>query len=144
MKKRVVLDTNQIIEAGSRWLDPLEDVEANDARKLVKSVAKKHTGLYSSKIMAEYVEKLLDKKHPAERITKLIGLLMGTFELVQTTRTCCNPMPTDPDDAIFIICALDGNAHILVTNDEHLLDLKNRYNPPKIITQSDAIMHLCI
>ena len=44
-------------------------------------VVKNATGLYCSEIMAEYVKKLIDRKHPLERISRFIQYLSGTFEL---------------------------------------------------------------
>lgn len=141
MKSRVVLDTNQIISAGTRWIDPLY-VNSSEAIELVRIVAREHTGLYTGKIMGEYVEKLLDRGHPPERVTQLSGLLMGVFEMVIVVDRKCDPAPADPDDEVFLVCALDGNADYLVSNDSDLLDLKGHYNPPVILERKDALTAL--
>jgi len=138
VKLRVVLDTNQIISAGSRWIDPLY-VNSSEAIELVRVVAREHTGLYTGKIMGEYVEKLLDLGHPPERVQHLSSLLMGAFEMVEIVNHKCDPSPVDPDDEIFLLCALDGRANYLVSNDSDLLDLKADYDPPEILTPEDAL-----
>ena len=56
VRRRVVLDTNQIVGAGSRWLresfptpdpvpDPDPDPNPNPHRRLVICIVEKHTGL---------------------------------------------------------------------------------------------------
>jgi len=138
MEYRIVLDTNQIIEAGTKWVDPLEDVSASPARKLLRTIAKHHTGLYCSKIMAEYVEKLLDRNNPPERVANLISILMGVFEEIKLTSTSCPIAPSDEEDIVFVLCSIDGDADILVSNDRHLLALKEHYKKPEILGQAEA------
>jgi len=141
VKSRVVLDTNQIISAGSRWVDPLY-VNSSEAIDLLRIVAREHTRLYTGKIMGEYVEKLLDLGHPPERVIRLSGLLMGVFEMVKVVSRKCDPAPADPDDEVFLVCALDGKADYLVSNDSDLLNLKEYYNPPAILERKDALVAL--
>lgn len=141
-KHRVVLDTNQIIGAGSKWIDSELIVESNKAVKLIKAVAEEHTGLYSGKIMGEYLEKLIDRGHPSDRVERYIGLLLGAFERVKVTSKQCSPMPSDLDDVIFLLCAIDGNANFLVSDDKHLLALKDDYTSFKIMDQSEATAEL--
>lgn len=142
MRKRVVLDTNQIVSAGVRWMDPMYHHDGNEAVELIKIVFANHNGLASSKILAEYLEKLVDKGVKHELATELIKRLWGAFEIIKTTTTSCNPAPTDPDDLIFMLCAIDGSADLLVSNDDHLLALKEHYDPPVILERKDALMVL--
>lgn len=143
-KYKIVLDTNQIVAAGSRWVDPIFDASKKPATELLRSVAREHTGLYSAKIMAEYVEKLLHYKHPPERVFKMCGLLAGVFQQIEITSTTCSPLPVDPDDVIFLLCALDGKADLLVSEDGDLLDLKDSYSEFRIINKSEAAAELGI
>ncbi|RII30790.1 MAG: hypothetical protein CXR30_02980 [Geobacter sp.] len=143
-KYRVVLDTNQIVGAGSRWIDPVLIVESNKAIKLIKAVAREHTGLYSGKIMGEYIEKLIDLGHPPKRVERYIGLLLGAFERVKVTSKECSPMPSDLDDVIFLLCAIDGSANLLVSDDKHLLALKSDYSNFKIMNQGEATVELSL
>jgi predicted nucleic acid-binding protein len=127
---RYVLDTNQVVAAGSGWLDygpPTPDPIA--ARRLLIHVAKNETGLYCGKIAGEYLEKLLDQGHPPDRASRLIRYLVGAFERVSIETEAAPHAPTDPDDEIFVLCALDGNAHYLVSEDNALLALRPHYQP---------------
>lgn len=129
MTLRFVLDTNQIIGAGTGWLDHGQPApDPNMCRRIVIAVAESHTGLYCGKIMGEYIEKLLDRKHPPERVQKMMAYLMGAFTQVQiATKNAPHP-PTDKDDEIFVLCALDGEADYLVSEDRALLALKPHYS----------------
>lgn len=40
--------------------------------------------------------------------------------------------PSDPDDEIFLLCAIDGNADYLVSEDHSLTNLKSSYAKPVI------------
>ena len=129
MTIRFVLDTNQIVAAGTGWLEhgpPTPD--QNVCRRIVIAVAESHTGLYCGKIMGEYIEKLLDRKHPQARVQKMMTYLMGAFSQVHVTTPNAPHPPTDLDDEIFLICALDGTADYLVSDDGDLLALKARYS----------------
>lgn len=129
--QRVVLDTNQIVGAGSRWLEePVAN--ANNHRRLLEHVAGKLTGLYCTEIVQEYIEKLLDHRHPEQRAQKLITYIIGAFAEVQIVSSAAPVRPSDPDDEVFLICSLDGNADYLVSEDKGLLDLKESYQRPMI------------
>jgi predicted nucleic acid-binding protein len=130
---RVVLDTNQVVGAGTRWLEDGQPVpDGNVCRRVLIRVAENHTGLYCGKIIGEYLEKLIDRNHPPERAQKLITYLIGAFERVPIVTADAPAKPTDPDDEVFILCALDGQAHYLVSDDGALLDLKENYVRPVI------------
>jgi predicted nucleic acid-binding protein len=129
----VVLDTNQIIGAGTRWLDhgiPVPDTNA--CRRILIRVAESHTGLYCGKVVGEYLEKLVDLRHPQERALKLITYLMGAFTQVTITTQCAPVQPSDLDDEVFLLCAIDGNADYLISEDHSLTNLKGNYVKPVI------------
>ena len=103
-------------------------------------VAQSHTGLYCGKVVGEYIEKLVDLRHPPERILKLMTYIMGSF-LSVTIKTVSAPIcPSDPDDEVFLLCAIDGNADYLVSEDHSLTNLKVRYNKP-VIGKSGELAH---
>ena len=139
---RVVLDTNQIVAAGTRWLTAVPPAPVTLAQRLVSHVAENHTGLICGEIAGEYVAKLIDFGHPTGRVTEFFGWLMGAFERVPIVSRACNPQPTDPDDTIFLLCAIDGQAQLLVTEDGHLLALAAAYNPPQIVNRTVAALSL--
>jgi len=57
---------------------------------------------------------------------------MGSFTRVAIVSESAPVPPVDPDDEIFPICALDGDADWLVSGDTDLLDLKASYPRPQI------------
>jgi putative PIN family toxin of toxin-antitoxin system len=130
---RVVPDTNQIVAAGTSWIIyglPLPD--GNLSRRLLIRVATDHTGLYCGKIVGEYLEKLVDLKHPQDRAAKMIAFIMGAFDRVEIITRNAPTIPRDPDDEIFLLCAIDGQADYLVTDDPDLLDVRDAYDQPVI------------
>jgi putative PIN family toxin of toxin-antitoxin system len=130
---RVVLDTNVIVAAGTRWLeDGRPSPDHNICRQILVCVAEKHIGLCCSKIIGEYIEKLIAKRHPSDRIVKFMVYLMGAFETITITITTLPHPPEDPDDEIFLICALDGAADYLVSDDRALLAVASHYSKPII------------
>ena len=76
--------------------------------------------------------KLLERRHPPDRARKLITYIMGSFVRIEIVSESAPIPPTDPDDEIFLICALDGDADFLVSEDRDLLDLKASYPRPVI------------
>lgn len=136
---RTVVDTCVILAAGSKWVIPYESVTDNSAREVMKKVLKEHIGIYSPLTMAEYIQKLNDRNHPQQRIREVVGLLMGAFEYVNVSSLACNPSPIDPDDVPFMLCAFDGNADILISEDNHFLELKNKCSAFKIMDIQEAV-----
>lgn len=81
---RVVLDTNEIVAAGSRWLDTGVPASSPNAHlRLLIIVATKHTGLYCDEILHEYARVLLERRHPPEMARRLLTYLQGAFEPVE-------------------------------------------------------------
>jgi predicted nucleic acid-binding protein len=130
---RVVLDTNEIVGAGTGWLDHgLPSPDRNLHRRVLIRVAESHTGLYCGKVVGEYLEKLVDLGHPRERSLKLMTYIMGAFSSVTITTKSAPVQPSDPDDEIFLLCAIDGEADLLVSEDHALTNLKASYPKPVI------------
>jgi predicted nucleic acid-binding protein len=142
---RYVLDTNQIVATGSGWLDNgPPDPDPVHERRLLIHVAKNETGLYCSQIAGEYLEKLLDRGSPPERAVRMIQYLIGAFEKVETITEHAHHPPTDADDEIFVICALDGNADLLISEDAAVLELQPHYLPLIISCARDETLRLGI
>jgi PIN domain len=126
---RVVLDTNQIVGAGTRWLDlDLPAQSGSTCRRILIRVATFHTGLYCGKIIGEYLEKLVDRNHPHDRAVKMMAYIMGAFNRVSLTTQAAPYPPSDSDDEVFLLCAIDGQAGYLVSEDRSLLELKANYS----------------
>ena len=137
---RVVFDTNEIVAAGSRWLDTGVPASSPNAHlRLLIIVATKHRGLYCDEILEEYARVLLERGHPPGRIQQLLTYIQGAFVPVQIVSSAVPVRPADPDDEIFLLCALDGDADYLVSEDAHLLDLQPNYQRPLIMTCSECL-----
>ena len=137
---RVVLDTNEVVAAGSRWLDTGLPASGGNAHlRLLIVVATQHQGLYCDGIIDEYARVLLERRHPPERARRLIAYLQGAFASVEIVSTEAPTPPSDPDDEIFVICALDGDADYLVSGDKHLLALRPHYERP-IVAQCANVL----
>jgi len=136
---RVVLDTNTIIGAGSRWLADEQRRPATLLQRIVYAVANANIGLYCQEILEEYVELLVRQKHPPERIALYTAFIMELFTRVSVTSTTCHTTPSDPDDLVFLLCALDGDADMVVSDDKHLLAVRGSYEPrPAILPAFEA------
>ena len=122
---------------------PIPSPDPNAHRRLLVCVAANHTGLYCTPILREYIEKLLERGHPEARVRDLIAYLIGSFEAVTVVSTVAPVRPVDPDDEIFLLCAIDGAADDLVSEDRHLLNLRNSYQRPEIGRCSDVVDILC-
>lgn len=143
---RIVLDTNVIIGAGAKWVlkDPPAPLPGHLESLIVHCVTTSHTGLLCDDILNEYAEKLEFMDHPAERIERYLGYLILTCEHVEIVQFYCEPRPQDLDDVIFILCAINGKAHFLVSEDDDLLNLKDNYDPPKIRTREEMRLPLAL
>ena len=137
---RVVLDTTEIVAAGTRWLyHQVPQPDPNAHRRLLICVAERHVGLYCTPIILEYIEKLIERGSPEARVLELIAYLMGSFESVSVVSPAAPVSPSDPDDEIFVICAIDGKADFLVSQNRHLLNLQKDYQRPVIGKCSDLL-----
>ena len=135
-----MLDTTEIVAAGSRWLlHAVPTPDPNQSRRLLLCVATRHVGLYCRPIIREYIEKLLERGSPSDRVLEMVVYLIGAFEEVTVFSSVAPIRPPDPDDEIFLICAIDGSADYLVSEDRHLLDLKDSYQRPVIGSCADLV-----
>ena len=96
------------------------------------------SGLYCDEIIEEYLEKLLVRRHPPQRARRLIAYIMSAFIRIEIVSKSAPVPPSDPDDEMFLICALDGNAHFLVSEDRSLLALRPAYGRPVIATCAET------
>ena len=136
---RVVLDTNQIIGAGARWLyEGVPSPDTNTPRRILIRVAESHTGLYRGKLVGEYLEKLVDQGTSHQRALKLMTYIMGAFSRVTITTEFAPMRPSDLDDEVFLLCAIDGDADYLVSDDRDLTRLRPDYRKP-VIGNSDEL-----
>jgi predicted nucleic acid-binding protein len=62
----------------------------------------------------------------------MIAYILGAFQRVAIITNAAPFPPVDKDDEVFLLCAIDGQAHFIVTDDKHLLAVSTRYSAFKI------------
>ncbi len=120
---RAVLDTNVILAA------LLSRNPASPTMELLQRWRRKEFDLlFCADLLLEYREKLIVKKVRPERRIWFLRSLAGRGVLVPLSPADIIPrVPADPDDDVFLACALAGGATHLVTYDPHLLSLNEIY-----------------
>ena len=129
---RVVLDTNVFI-SGIFW-------DGNYCSKLIEKWKNKEIELISSfEIVKELVETLRSFKipMPENMIEEWKSFIFKNSIFVEPLSKI-KIVKDDPDDNKFLEAALDGKAELIVSQDGHLLDLKE-YNGIKIVKPEEAI-----
>jgi putative PIN family toxin of toxin-antitoxin system len=119
---RVVIDTNVIVSGilSSKGA-PAELLNAWRERRFLL--------LTSSAIVAEVwavmqYPRIRLKYHISDEETEhVIALLEHDALLVAGETDVAGSVPEDPKDEMFLACALDGQADVIVSGDHHLLDL---------------------
>lgn len=78
----------------------------------------------SPDIHAEYkrVARALHEKHPAVDITAFLELILLNSEMCRPDRPNSHAT-ADPDDEMFVACALAAKARMIVSGDKHLLEI---------------------
>lgn len=128
---KVILDTNVIV-SGIFWKGASEKVLyawADDKFKLV----------LSSGIITEIIKTLMNFKIklPFDEILLWLSILLWKAELVEPEERI-DVIKDDPDDNKFIEAAIEGNANYIVSQDKHLLNIKE-YRGIKIILPEEFI-----
>jgi len=75
-----------------------------------------------------------------ERRTTVEEIMVGVIRLVELypAAPAQGTVPADPDDEIFIACALSAGAAYIISGDQHLLDLK-QYGTIKVVTPREFL-----
>ena len=136
---KITVDTNVLISA-TFWY--------GDSFRILERVENKEIELIlSHEIIKEYEEVLaydeIQEKIQAKQLT-----MKQTVQKIQTMATLVHPsekinvITDDPDDNAVLECALERKVKYIITNDKHLLKLKE-FREIKIITPSEfhAISH---
>lgn len=114
---KLVLDTNVYIAAF------LQKGLASDILTLGEE--SKIEIFISLEILKEIVDKLEKKfKVDEERTSKFISVVGRSTNRVSPTKNL-DIIKVDPDDNMFLECAVEANANLIVTMDKHLLKLKS-------------------
>ena len=129
---RGVIDTNVFV-SGIFW-------EGNFCSQLIEKWKSKKFELISSmEIIDELVKTLKDFKIQMSdsMIEDWRNLIIENSIIVESTSKI-EVIKDDPDDNKFLEVAVDGKAELIVSQDRHLLNLKE-YNEIKIVKPEEAV-----
>ncbi len=132
---RVVLDTNVFI-SGIFW-------EGNFCSQIIGEWRKGKFQLVNSpKLIEEFLETLGSFKisMPKEMIQEWKNIIIENSVIVNPIITI-NAVKDDPEDNKLVEAAVCGRADFIITQDKHLLKLKE-YNKIKILKPEEAILVL--
>ncbi|MBS3071590.1 putative toxin-antitoxin system toxin component, PIN family [Candidatus Pacearchaeota archaeon] len=132
---RLILDTNVFI-SGIFW-------EGNFCSQLIDKWKNKEVKLVSSlEIVGELIETLKNFKifMPESMIEEWKNLILNNSIITQPS-TKIDIIKEDPEDNKFLEAAVDGKADLIVSQDKHLLNLKE-YQGIKILNPEEAINFL--
>ena len=133
----VVLDTNTVI-SGLLWHGP--------PRQILNLAREGKLTLFASSAMLAELGNVLQREKFAERLN-IAGVMAA--ELVQgyaalTIRvepaTIYPVVADDPDDDVFLACAIRAGAQLIISGDRHLLDLE-AYQQIPIVSASNFLAH---
>lgn len=71
-----------------------------------------------------------------DEVSDLIDLLAANAVVVDGTLDVSGSVPDDPDDEIVLACAMQGQADLIVTGDQHLLALGTFRGIPIVTVRS--------
>ena len=119
---RVVIDTNVIVSGIlSRKGAPAEILNAWRERRFLLLI----TPAIVAEVSAVLRYPRISEKYSLseEVIDQTISLLEHDALLVPGGVDVAGSLPADPKDEMFLACALEGEADVIVSGDHHLLDL---------------------
>ena len=128
---KVVIDTNVFV-SGIFWSGP-------PAKILKAWYRKAFTLCFTPKIKDEYTRVAygLAKKYSGIDVASYLELVPIYGQLVADIKLP-GPVSRDPDDDMFIACAVAAEAKVIVSGDKDLTDLKS-YNNIKILKPSQLL-----
>lgn len=127
-----MIDTNIFIAA-------VRSPDSASRRLLDAIAAGKATLLVSPPVFREY-RRILPKAVQSREREQIIRQWISLAEPVDAERGP-RVVPDDPDDDKFVALGLQGQADAIVSNDEHLLGLKDRINVP-VLRPGEAVERL--
>ena len=135
---RLVLDTNVVVSA-LLW--------GGVPYKLLQAAVAGEVELYTSAVLLDELRGILVRPHLAKR---LIGQRRSVEQAVESYARLCHsvqPLHTprvvlhDPDDDHVVAAAIEAQAHLIVSGDKHLLQLKDSINIP-VLKAQDALLRI--
>jgi putative PIN family toxin of toxin-antitoxin system len=117
---RAVLDTNVLLAAARspHKTSPTAEILDRWQRREFELLVTLDT-------LSEYAEKLLSHGVAASEVEAFLTTLAVQAELVSVAFFHFRHYPVDPDDVMFLLCAINGRASHLVSYDNHLRTLRS-------------------
>jgi hypothetical protein len=136
---RAVIDTNVLISG-------FISSKSSPAKVLDFWVSDEFEPVVSSDIIKEYSAVLIRDKFSVlgsieERLSLMNMLLSLDQVILVNPQQKINAIKDDPKDNIFLECAVAGDCKLIVSGDQHLLQLQ-KYKNIEIITARDFIVRL--
>jgi len=128
---KVILDTNVFVSGVFFTGPPYRILEAWRDGKLQL--------LISEDILKEYrrVGEVLANRFPSIDLQPLLALAAVKAEM-STSKHFDTPLCEDPDDDMFITCALSGKCKMIVSGDKHLLKMSG-YRGIKVLSPREFV-----
>ncbi|MBM7855103.1 putative PIN family toxin of toxin-antitoxin system [Desulfohalotomaculum tongense] len=137
---KVVIDTNVLISG-------LISSKSHPAQILDLWMSNCIIVCITAEIVEEYISVLLRPKFkgigsPQERYEIISGLVELEHTSVVNPDFRIKAIVEDPDDNIFLECALEAKAEVIISGDEHLLNLKE-FEGIKILKPIEFLSKFC-
>ena len=135
---RLVLDTNVVVSAIVWGGVPFQ---------LLQAAAAGTAALYTSPVLIEELRGVLARNHLASRLARQRRSVDQAVELYARLCQMLEPLDVprivlnDPDDDYLVAAAVAARAHLIVSGDKHLLNLKDRIAIP-VLKASEALEFL--
>ena len=133
---KLVVDTNVLI-SGLLWGGP--------PNRILKWARNGRVVLFACEATIDELKRIIHYKRFAQRLSVLkitppevIAYTMNLVTFVPDPPDIPQVIPEDPFDNIFLALAFNNEAHLIISGDHHLLDLKE-YNSIQILTPSLAV-----
>ena len=132
---RVVVDTNVMISA-VLWLGtPHRIVELAEQKRIVLCMTETLLDELREVLARPKFKPYFQARHTS--IEEIFSALLPLIELYSTT-TVADAKLSDPDDEMFIACAISADAEYIISGDDHLLRLK-QYRRIRILNPTDFL-----
>ena len=132
---RITLDTNVLI-SGTFWTgDSFRILDMIDNKKLNNVSSKEIIEEYNETIKSDEIVDKVDNKKLT--MTKIVHNVIKNSEIVEPKEKV-NIIVEDPDDNVVLECAKEGKVSHVITNDNHLLKLKE-FEGIKIVTPAEFL-----
>lgn len=132
---KVGLDTNVLV-SGTFW--------RGDSEKIISKIENKEVELISSKELIEEYEEVIAREEIMDKMQNKDLILNESVQKIINDSTIVEPtkkfdvVKEDPKDNKVVECAVEGNVDYIVSQDNHLLNLKE-FKGIKIVTPEEFL-----